>query len=225
MQDRFDFKVDWATHEAAKYACLTWHYSKSIPAGKLVKIGVWESNVFIGVVIFARGATPNLGRPYNLDQSECVELARIALTKHKTPVSKIMSLALKWLKKSNPKVRLVISFADQFQGHNGGIYQAGNWIYTGVGLPATFYKIHGKITHPRSIGSLGHSQSLAGAKKLDPNAEAIQIPGKHRYLMPLDKEIWQRTTKLIKPYPKREKQAMTAPTGQRRCDTDLHAPI
>lgn len=201
-------KIDWATHEAAKYACLNWHYSKSIPAGKLVKVGAWENGKFIGVVIFARGATPNLGKPYNLDQIECVELARIALTKHMTPVSRIAAFALKWLKKSNQKIRLVVSFADQTRGHNGGVYQAGNWVYTGIGSPATFYKINGKTTHPRSIGSLGYSQNLSGARSIDPNAEAIEMPGKHRYLMPFDEELRHRVIKLSKPYPKRVKQAM-----------------
>jgi hypothetical protein len=224
MQDKPKLKIDWATHEAAKYACLNWHYSKSIPAGKLVKVGAWENNIFIGVVIFARGATPNLGKPYGLNQDQCVELVRIALKHHLTPVSKIASIAIKWLKKTNEKIKLIVSFADQSQGHHGGIYQAGNWTYTGVGFPATFYLIKGKITHPRSIGSLGHTQNIAGAKKLDPNAKAVTVPGKHRYLMPLDDEIRIKIAPLAKPYPKRQKQAMTVPTEQRRRDTDPDAP-
>jgi hypothetical protein len=225
MQDKFKLKIDWATHEAAKYACFNWHYSKSIPAGKLVKVGAWENDIFIGVVIFARGATPNLGKPYGLDQDQCVELVRIALKNHLTPVSKIASIAIKYLKKTNEKIKLIVSFADQSQGHHGGIYQAGNWTYTGVGSPATFYLIKGKITHPRSIGSLGHTQNIAGAKKLDLNAKAVIVPGKHRYLMPLDDEMRIKIAPLAKPYPKRQKQAMTVPTEQRRRDTDPDAPI
>lgn len=128
-----DLRIDWATHEAAKYACINWHYSKCIPVGKLVKVGAWENGKFVGVVLFARGATPNLGSPYGLGQDECVELVRIALTKHEIPVSRIASLAMKFLHRSNTKLRLVVSFADQSQGHHGGIYQAGNWIYTGQG--------------------------------------------------------------------------------------------
>jgi hypothetical protein len=29
-----ELKIDWASHEAAKYACENWHYSKCLPAGK-----------------------------------------------------------------------------------------------------------------------------------------------------------------------------------------------
>ena len=44
-----ELKIDWATHKAAKYACENWHYSKCLPSGKTVKLGVWEDNNFIGI--------------------------------------------------------------------------------------------------------------------------------------------------------------------------------
>lgn len=220
-----DLRIDWATHEAAKYACMNWHYSKCLPVGKLVKVGAWEDGKFIGVVLFGRGATPNLGRPYNLGQDECVELVRIALTKHDSPVSRVASLAMKFLSRSNPKLRLIVSFADQSQGHHGGIYQAGNWVYNGQGDPSKFYMIRGKLTHPRSIGAKGLVQNIYGARQIDPNATVVDVPGKHRYLMPLDAEMRERILPLSKPYPKRVKQAMAdIPSEQRQGGTDPHAP-
>jgi hypothetical protein len=207
MQEKPNLKIDWATHEAAKYACENWHYSKCLPVGKLVKVGAWENNKFIGVVVFGRGATPNLGKPYNLNQDECVELVRVALTNHFYPVSKIMAFAVKFLKRSNSNLKLIVSFADQSQGHHGGIYQANNWVYTGAGSPAKFYIIHGKLTHPRSIGAKGLVQNLNGAKQIDVNAKAIEVPGKHRYLMPLTEEIRIKIQHLAKPYPKRVTKA------------------
>ena len=39
--------LDWCSHKAAKYAVEHWHYSKRMPKSKLVKIGVWENNVFV----------------------------------------------------------------------------------------------------------------------------------------------------------------------------------
>ena len=220
-----DLRIDWATHEAAKYACVNWHYSGCLPAGKLVKVGAWESGKFIGVVLFGRGATPNLGRPYNLGQDECVELVRIALTNHENAVSRIAALAMKFLHKANPKLRLIVSFADQSQGHHGGIYQAGNWVYNGQGDPAKFYMIRGKLTHPRSIGAKGLVQNIHGARKIDPNATVVDVPGKHRYLMPLDADMRARIMPLAKPYPKRAKQAMTDnQSEQRQGGTDPHAP-
>lgn len=198
-----DLRIDWATHAAAKYACENWHYSKCMPAGKLVKVGAWENGRFIGVVLFGRGATPNLCRPYDLKQDECVELVRIALSKHRTPVSRIASIAMKFLSKSNRRLRLIVSFADQSQGHHGGIYQAGNWIYSGQGATSRFWMVRGKITHPRTVIERGGSNSITGARNMDPNASAVMVPGKHRYLMPLDAEMRERILPMSKPYPKR----------------------
>jgi len=201
-----DLRIDWATHKASKYACEHWHYSGCLPMGKLVKVGAWESDKFIGVVLFGRGATPNLCKPYGLKQDQCVELVRIALTDHVAPVSRIAAIAIKFLRRSNPKLRLVVSFSDESQGHHGGIYQAGNWVYSGQGNSAKFYMIHGKLTHPRSIGAKGLTQNIDGARTLDPKAQIVNVPGKHRYLMPLDADMRERILPLSKPYPKRAKE-------------------
>lgn len=194
MQTKTNLKIDWATHEAAKYACENWHYSKSLPVGKLVKVGAWEKSKFIGVVIFGRGANFRIGEPYRLDQTECIELVRVALTKHSTPVSKIMAFALKWVKKQSPKLRLIVSYADEEQGHHGGIYQATNWLYSGrsQGSEKVFYK--NKWVHKRTVDSaLGNHKGLPIKK----------TKGKHTYLMPLDDEMRRQIEPLRQPYPKR----------------------
>lgn len=204
MQDKVNLKIDWASHEAAKYACLNWHYSKCLPVGKLVKIGAWENDKFIGVVIFGRGANKSLGEPYKLDQTECCELVRIALTNHKTPVSRIMSIAIKLLKNIHKQLKLVISFADAEQNHHGGIYQATNWIYVGKTNSADEYLYKGKRWHGRAFRkSLGSHLNY-----MNKGLEIIQGSQKHRYLMPLDDNMRKQVQSLAKPYPKRMKQAM-----------------
>ena len=164
--------------------------------GKLVKVGVWEHGKFIGVVIFGRGANHNMGKSFGLKQDECVELVRIALTNHVTPVSKISALALRFLKKENKGLRMVVSYADPEQGHHGGVYQAGNWIYKGLSSKSVkvFYK--GKWAHKKTVDDSGVDQS--GLKK-----KVVQ--GKHTYLMPLDKAMLASTLPLSKTYPKRAK--------------------
>jgi hypothetical protein len=228
MQDKPELKIDWATNDAARFACLNWHYAKAVPVGKLVKIGVWENKKFIGCVLFGRGANKNMPKPYGLGQDECVELVRVALTRHVTPVSKIMMWAIKFLKKSNPGIRLVVSYADLDSNHHGGIYQATNWIYEGLfGKDSvSAFIINGKKTHRKSIDSLGVKQSISEVRRcLDPNAQEFRTKGKHKYLMPLDKDMSVKIASLAKPYPKRVKQAMTGDQPeQRRRDTDPPAP-
>ena len=189
-----ELKIDWATHEAAKFAVLNWHYSQAMPAGKLVKIGAWEDGRFIGVVIFGRGANNNIGKPYGLPQIAACELVRIALRDHKTPVSKVAAIAMRFLQKNSPGLRLVISYADPLQGHHGGIYQAGNWIYCGTSQAQQGVMHNGKVMHKRTANSL--FGTIKGMQK-------SPVMWKHKYLMPLDNEMRKRILPLSKPYPKR----------------------
>lgn len=224
-----DLRVDWATHKAAKYACENWHYSGCLPAGKLVKVGVWESKQFIGVVVFGMGAGgATNGTKYGLaTHGDMCELVRIALTEHKAPVSRIMALAIRFLVKKCPDLRMIISFADPAEGHHGGVYQAANWVYSGDSASDRKFVVRGRAMHPKSVHSLGWRQSLGWLKaNIDPNAYETKTPGKHRYLMPLDKEMREQIAPLAKPYPKRVKQATTDDQlAGRQGSTDPHAPI
>jgi hypothetical protein len=207
-----DLRIDWATHAAAKYACENWHYSKSVPVPPLVKVGVWEFGKFVGVVLFSRGATPSLLSPFGLSQTEGCELTRIAMTNHKSPVSRVVKLSVQFLKRNSPELRLIVSFADPSEGHHGGIYQAGNWIYNGQTSKSVEYiGPDGKRWHARMVKKQGWTTVQGKIRKtLTPSqCEPVQKPGKHRYLMPLDNAMREQIAPLAKPYPKRAKQATT----------------
>ncbi len=223
-----DLRIDWATHAAAKYAVENWHYSRVLPVPPLVKVGAWESEKFIGVVIFSRGANNNLLKPFGLDATEGCELTRVSLTKHDAPVSRVVKLAMQFLKRNSPDLRLIVSFADPSEGHHGGIYQAGNWIYTGT-QPATveFIAPDGKQWHGRMVSKDGRIKVQGKYRpcwRID-QCKPVEKVGKHRYLMPLDADMRDQITPLAKPYPKRVKQATTGdqPAG-RQGSTDPHAP-
>lgn len=204
-QNKPALKIDWATHEAAKYACENWHYSKTMPVPPLVKLGVWENNRFIGCVIFSRGASPDLLKPYGLTQFEGAELTRVALNRHQSPVSRIISICIKQLKKLSPKLKLIISFADQSKNHHGGIYQACGWLYSGLSSPSVEYYKDNKRWHPRQLSETGYTIQFGLKRKVPKPSECEKIKtlGKHRYLMPLDDKMKKQIELLKKPYPKR----------------------
>lgn len=189
-------KLDWCSHEAAKYAVAKWHYSGTLSSSKNVYIGVWEIEKFIGVIVFGIGAgNVTNGTKYGLSRTcEMAEMTRVALANHhKSPVSRIVSIAIRMMKRQSPGVRLIISMSDPVQGHVGGIYQAGGWIYTGTTAPDVQYFFRGQWRHHRTVTN---SVSATGLK-------SRPLPGKHRYLMPLDPEMRVRILPLSKPYPKR----------------------
>lgn len=201
-----DLKIDWATHEAAKYACENWHYSGTHPATitKPFRVGAWEGGTFIGVVVFTCGVGQSLNAPYGIGRQEICELQRVALKKHANPVSRIVAIALRFLKQSNPSMRLVVSFADTYQGHHGGIYQAGNWIYAGMtDLSVAYFDKDGRQVHPRNVGKVTGNDKYGVKKYAKSSLREEKRPAKHKYLMPLDDAMRKQIEALRKPYPKR----------------------
>lgn len=196
--------VDWCDYEAAKYAVMHWHYSKAMPSGKIIKIGAWEARVFVGAVIFSRGANKHIGSPYGLNQIHVCELTRVALSNnHVCLTSKIVSCAIRLLKQQSKDLRLLISYADTEQAHIGTIYQAMNWIYEGECLADSKMMVLGQITHRRTISSRYGTYSLDWLQQhVDPEARVISCLPKHKYLYPLDKAMRRQILPLAQPYPK-----------------------
>jgi hypothetical protein len=220
MSSRPELRLDWCTHEAAKYACEKWHYSKSMPLSKTAKIGVWENRIFVGCVIFSTGAGPtcfNSCKRFSLPKMSFCELQRVALNDHVTPVSKIISVALKLLKKEFTGLKCVISYADPYQNHHGGIYQAGNWYYVGVSAatPAWYDKVSKKYVHDRNVTPNGMVKVKGVYTKCSKLADCRreERPAKHKYLMPLDDEMRKQIEPLRKPYPKRVRSEVSGTIG------------
>lgn len=196
--------------KAARHAVTNWHYSQTMPTAP-VRFGVWEDHKFIGAVMYGHGAgDATNGQRYGLAKThQVIELQRVALkNEHKTPTSKIIAITIRLLKKHSPGLRLLISFADQTgQGHHGGIYQAGNWIYAGTFKGDGGFVINGKKYHSRSVHHKGWKQSLDWLRKnVDPQAYKAKTL-KHRYLYPLDEEMRTRIAPLAKRYPKLASEA------------------
>lgn len=182
MSSRTDLKLDWCSHEAAKFSVFHWHYSKKMPAGKLVRIGVWENQKFIGCVLFGRGANRNIGKPFGLKQTEICELVRIALRKHQTPVTRIISIAVKMLRKHSPGIKMLVSYADPAQGHTGQVYRAANWIYMGR-TKRKALRVDGSRMHKRT------ASDKWGTLTNIPWEWEYEEAGKHKFILPLDKRF------------------------------------
>jgi hypothetical protein len=215
-----DLRLDWCSYEAAKYAVEHWHYSRSMPAGKTSRLGVWEDGRYIGCVVFARGSNKWLGLPFGLSQTACVELVRVALSVHGTPTSRVVAVACRMLKQQSPGIRLLISFADMSQGHVGTLYQAAGWVYTGPGtedVRSRPYRARdGSIQHWRTVAgvlaSRGRPSTIAAAEAI--GFVPLDKKPKHRYLMPLDAAMREQIRSLAKPYPRRPRLESEAPAHQ-----------
>lgn len=206
-----DLRLEWCSHEAALFACRAWHYSRTIPAAKLVKVGAWEYGKFVGAVIFSRGNTPFIGTPFDLAQDEIAELTRVALGPHVAPTSRIVAVAVRLLLKQAPGLKAIVSYADPQQQHVGTIYQAMGWSYLGVTAREHLLRVNGRVRHPRSMSSrYGHRGLDWLRQHVDAAAERVMVPAKHKYVLPIDGQVRARMAPLVLPYPKRERSRENA---------------
>ena len=150
----------YASHRAVRQACLEWHYAGVVPVGKLIRIGVWEDGVFKGVLVYSRGASAPLARSWGLRPTEIAEITRIALRDHDAPVSRMIAISVRMIRRSNPGLRLLVSFADPAQGHHGGVYQAAGWSYVGLSDATKEYRIDGRWHHTRSAVVKGRKMGV-----------------------------------------------------------------
>ena len=198
-------KLDVCSFEAAKAAVMRWHYSRCMPSGKLLRFGVWggdDDSRFDGVVLYGRGASLPLYKSFGAKQTELVELVRVALRdadERDYPTSRVVATSLRLLRKTNPGVGLVVSFADfHAQGHPGTIYQATNWLYLGkTGAAHYFDKRTGALVHSRTVGTWAPA---------DPRRKSIEkrVAPKYRYAYPFTKAWAKKLAPKAQPYPTRE---------------------
>lgn len=200
-------RISKATPAGCRWACLKFHYAKCVPVLEYC-YNVWNDNdEWCGVIIYGSGATPNIASPYDKWQGQIVELERVALNGKQGHghTSTAVAMTLKALHREAPWIDAVVSYADIDQNHSGTIYQATNWIYTGVNNANTrgAFIVNGKKMHPKSVHSKGWKQSLLWLREnVDKNAEEFITKGKNKYLYPMTKEMRKRLEILSMPYPK-----------------------
>ena len=194
-----------------KFECKPWllkkHYAKRIPAIEY-SFGIYDSGILIGVCTF--GPPPrvmNNGESiFNNTVVKTIELNRLCVNDGlpKNTLSYFVSKCLNML----PKPICVVSYADFTFGHTGYIYQATNWIYTGLNQiheRQIFYK--GKEVHPRTACSMGFTNISEWAKN-DSNVTQGDYTKKHRYFKFLASKTMRQKKMIadlvypILPYPK-----------------------
>ena len=85
-----------------------------------------------------------------------------------------------------PAPAIVVSFADSAQGHVGYVYQATNWIYTGLSAKRTDWKIRGlEHLHGATVADMsrGHENRADFMREKYGDDFYLQDrPQKHRYV-------------------------------------------
>lgn len=162
--------------------CVNWllniHYAKRLPMVSHC-FGLYVNQVLKGVITYGLPPSPELckgicGEEY---KNKILELNRLVLEDNKKNyASYFISQTLKLLEK--PKI--IVTFADPNHHHNGYIYQASNFIYTGTSSN-TYMLIDedGKEFHFRNLGHYQQNNKLNVAlikkRKNEKNIDKIEI--------------------------------------------------
>lgn len=169
------------------------HYAKRIPSISYA-FGLYESDVLKGIMTIGKPASPSLcdgicGKEFS---KFVYELNRLCVEDDlgKNVLSFFVSNSLKLIKED----LILVSYADSLWNHNGYIYQATNWIYTGATKERT------------DIGHEDGTHSRHYDKNIDYSIRKFRS-SKHRYVYFLgkSKKIFKNNLKYgIEPYPKGE---------------------
>ncbi len=204
-------RLEIASHKAIKYACLNFHYAKSVPVNVFGYSVFNDKNEWCGVILYGTGANNNISKQYNLKQGQVIELVRMAMNGKQESTSKTLSLSLKLVKKDSPLCKLIVSYADKDQNHNGIIYQATNWYFTGISMQnqkdsswiVNNTRYHGRIISDwikQKGGLKGLTRKEFIQKYFDKNAVEYVTKGKIKYIYPLDKSLRDMCISQSKPY-------------------------
>jgi hypothetical protein len=165
-----------------------------------------ETDKMVGVVCYG---TPS---SYSLRQGLCgkdekdnvIELTRLFIFDN-TPKNVESFLIGNTLNKVDKEI--VVSYAEAEQGHIGYVYQATNFIYTGLSAKRGNYTIEGSNLHSQTIGD--KYKTVKELKRVFGDKFSYQPrPRKHRYIYfncdkRRKKELLSKLRYKIEPYPKK----------------------
>ena len=147
--------------------------------------GIYEKGNMIGVVTYGTPLSSTLrdgvcGKEWS---NNVLELNRLCCDNTKNVASMLVGRSLNML----PKPSIVVSYADQGQGHVGYVYQATNFIYTGLSAKFKDPMVKGmEHKHHTTIGDegRGHASRVEYLREKygSDNVYYVERARKHRYI-------------------------------------------
>lgn len=202
---KFQEVREWLTHK---------HYARRT-ASVSYAFGLFDGGILKGVCTFGVPASPHLcigicGEEY---RGRVIEFNRLCIEEphSSNEASKMVSSAIRQL----PPPMILVSYADTGMGHVGYIYQATNWLYTGLTDAGRKTPRSDRISDPLRHGRHSGKIIKDGIETADKSCCLVYRKPKHRYVMFLGskkqkKEMIAALRYPILPYPKGESKRYDA---------------
>lgn len=182
MSIKEKYKVESIDSEQCKEWLLYKHYAKRMPPIEY-SFGLFNhDNVLQGIVTYGTPVSSTL-RDLWKNKYKLIELNRLVVNEglEKNVLSFLVSQSLNKL----PKPLVIASYADTSKFHHGYIYQATNWIYTGLSANFLEYRVKGmEHLHAGTIFDLSRGQENRVSwlkEKFGSDFYTFERPRKHRY--------------------------------------------
>ena len=176
-----------------------------MPGGTELCFGVFIGQKLVGVMTL--GAGPYLA--YQLVESaeprDCLTLTRMWLSEGlpRNSESHVLGMMTKSLRRFT-KLKFLVTYADPSKGHVGTIYQAANWLFTGLSEPMPLYDLgDGLARHSRSLAHALGSHSVRYLESQGITLKLSPLQGKYRYIYFINPAWRSLLRSQILPYPKK----------------------
>ena len=177
-------------------------------ASAMFAYGLFDGEEMLGCIIYGKPASPSLCKGVcGAEESEnVIELTRLWIA-DKTPKNTESYFIGSTLRLLPDKYDIVVSYAEIGAGHIGIVYQATNWLYTGMSDRHVEWRLDGESSkHSRHIfdehGGVNGAKAFYGER-----LQRHERPRKHRYIMfrgnkTRKKELRKKLKYKTQPYPK-----------------------
>lgn len=190
-----DMKVSLCERKEIRDFIEEWHYSKNINGlTSTYCFKLTHNDELIGGMIYGKLGMANVYKKYVNNIEELLELKRLCCIDNtpKNTESFFISKTLKWLKK-NTDVKIIISYADPFYGHDGIIYRASNFEHVGFTSKGKVIKYKERIYHDKTIRTRYKGKLKPFAIKIknaleSGSAKYIKTPSKWIYVYNLKRK-------------------------------------
>jgi hypothetical protein len=215
-----NYKVKSIDYQDCKEWFLKKHYAKRIPMVQFA-FGLFDEDSIVGVCSYGTTLAIDIRKRFDYN---VYELNRLVVNDGlpKNALSFFVGQTIQMM----PKPCVLLSYADRSKGHQGYIYQATNWIYTGLSAIVKEYKVRGEEDmHSQTLfdKSKGKQDRVAYLKELYGDRLYMDYrERKHRYFFFLGNKYHKKQMKnqlpyTIEPYPKGDNKRYDAsykPTTQ-----------
>ncbi len=192
--------------------CLKKHYAKRLPPIQYA-FGLFDdNNILQGITTYGTPVSSTL-RDLWRNKYKLMELNRLVVNDglEKNTLSYFVSKSLSLL----PKPLVVVSYADTSKNHHGYIYQATNWIYTGLSIPFKDVAVKGlENQHHSTIEDMvrGKENRIELLRQMfGDRLYFIDRPRKHRYFYFIGNKKEQKDMLNMLPY-----KILTYPKGDNK---------